>query len=272
MKKFLAVVTMSLFLCAQVHATEDTDPIAGEEAAEGAPSVEVIRELLASDVAAAMNTGTALAASPQELEFWAKQAKAAHKNLGPSQGDASKTYDVVIQSGHYPRTSGKTGGTGKYATEQEMAAFVTYAIRENLKGSNIDLLVIGADDFVSPLKTKIFLSLHTDGSEIPCNSGPSVGYRRSAEVAEYKGMHSIALALALSLDYQPEQFLRDNHTTNLSGYYAYGRVNASYFKGVLEMSEHSCKEQEERLLTNATKLAANLAVAIKFALREPNAK
>ena len=194
-------------------------------------------------------------------------------------GDSAKAYDVVIQIGHFPRTAGRTGGVGKYVSEQQMAAFVALGIANKLKTMKttaggdpktrrpISYLIIPADGYVGTsekLNSQLFISLHTDAPDKTCTVGPSVGFQRTGDA---KGMHGIALALAISLELDADKFMRDNYTENLSGYYAYKTIDTKRFKGVLEMSELTCQQQEVALLTRADVLAANLATAIQFALR-----
>ena len=82
-------------------------------------------------------------------------------------------------------------------------------------------------------------------------------------------MHGIALALAITLGLDAEKFMRDNYTADEAGYYAFKSVQTDNFKGLLEMSELTCPDQEGKLLTSAATLAANLATAIQFGLRRP---
>jgi hypothetical protein len=80
-------------------------------------------------------------------------------------------------------------------------------------------------------------------------------------------MHGIGLALATTLDVDPEKFMKDNYTEGLQKYYAYGHFAASDFIGVLEMSELTCPKQEDALLERSALLAKNLTFAVQFALR-----
>lgn len=108
--------------------------------------------------------------------------------------------------------------------------------------------------------------MHCDSADpkSKCKIGPSLGY---SGMSDAPGMNSVAVALALTLGLNAEQFMRDNYTKDLQGYYAFHKINAARFKGVLEMSELDCPAQEDRLLLRADDLAANLAVALEFALR-----
>jgi len=228
-----------------------------------------IKKILTSSVSRKMKLPGKYAYSPDDVMFWAKRAKQAHKIAPVSRGDKDVKYDVIIQIGHYPRRKGRTGGQGNYVTEQEIASLVGATLIQKLdnmtvRKRKIKALLVGADDYTQFLQSKIFLSLHTDSAKVPCNLGPSIGYQKSTDS---DGMHGIALALALTLGLDAEKFMNDNYTSGLSGYYAYSSFQTEKFKGLLEMSELTCQKQEEILLTRAAALAENLATAIQFALR-----
>jgi hypothetical protein len=248
---------------------DDADAQAGTWQAEPGIEERELTSLLSSDFASQIKEPTVLAFTRDDLVFWAERARDAHATAAVAVGDTNTTYDVVVQIGHFPRTTGKTGGQGIFVNEQQIAALVAAGLIQHLSAKTvhdepIKALLIGADDFNPQLTTRVFLSLHTDSSKFPCRVGPSVGYQ---EVADAKGMHGIALALAITLGYDAEKFMRDNYTKNLSNYYAYSQFNALDCKGLLEMSELSCPEQEENLLSRASSLSENLAVAVQFALR-----
>lgn len=213
---------------------------------------------------------------PADVEKFAKAAKAAHKDIGAviGAGDKNTTYDVIIQIGHYPKTSGSTGGEGrKHAflnnrrvSEQDVAALVGINLHRNLKNAGINVLVVESrpEQFGGYQKSRIFLALHTDSSSIPCNVGPSVGYDDKGDA---QGMHLIAFALATALDRDPVKFMRDNYTKNLQRYYSYKYFEADLFEGLLEMGELTCPKQEDDMLVHADAIAKNLALGIRFALK-----
>jgi hypothetical protein len=226
------------------------------------------------DIKAVLNSGLLrqfasphpLAFGPGELTDMAAKAKEAYRLLKTELGDQNREYDLVIQPGHFGRTSGATGGEGKYVTEQQMAAKVVDGIASNLRKRGLSVALIAADGFNKPLNAKIFLSLHTDASKFPCSVGPSLGYSADGDAL---GMHGIAAALAITLGIDPEKFMRDNYTANLRGYYVFKSMNAKLFKGLLEMSELTCPTQEETLLSRSELLSNNLAIAVYFALQPP---
>ena len=47
-------------------------------------------------------------------------------------GDSNIAYDVILQPGHYQRSSGRTGTEGKYISEQALVAYITNIIATNL--------------------------------------------------------------------------------------------------------------------------------------------
>jgi hypothetical protein len=207
-----------------------------------------------------------LAFSDEQIAFWVGKAKNACSTLKADDVDTSKTYDVVLQVGHFPRTSGKTGGTGKHVTEQEVAALVATLTKQQLVAAGINAIVIGADGNPN-LSSKVFLSFHTDSSANECSIGPSIGYddKHDAENMKY-----LAATLAMSLGYKLDEFMKDNYTKNLRYYYGYKLADVSKFEGLLEMAELSCPTQEDNLLGNIPVLAYNLALFLQFSLKEPN--
>lgn len=184
-------------------------------------------------------------------------------NLG--QGDSAARYDIVLQPGHYLRKPpGKLGTSGKLVSEQELTAFITANVAKYLidTDKNLKVLVISADDYNRPLNTNVFLSIHADGSEKPCTSGPSLGY---GEGSSLLGMHAIAFALATSMGQTYEDFQKDNFTTNLSKYYAFKSMNLPNkgFAGVLEVGELTCPQKENALIAGSLLIAKNVGVALK---------
>jgi N-acetylmuramoyl-L-alanine amidase len=254
---------VALMVLGTLHA-HSTDALVGVGMQPGATADEISQTL--RDLLNEMESPGSIAFSPSAIEQQVTKAKAAHANATVAVGDASGAYDIVIQAGHYRRKKGATGGEGQYVNEQEMSAWVGEMLSENLRARGYNVLFIDADNYVEGMRPKIFLSLHTDSSALPCKLGPSVGYDTASDA---KGMHGIALALALTMGIDPTAFMRDSYTKGLKSYYAFRDFNVSYFEGVLEMSELSCPSQEEALLSRAELLADNLAVGVHFALKSP---
>lgn len=235
-----------------------------------------IDAVLASGLAKDLLAPKMHAFGPKEAVETAKKMKEAHRTLKTDNGDPAIKYDVVLQPGHYPRISKPgedvaTGGEGKYVTEQEVAAYVTGIVANELKAQNKNLrvVIVPADGFQRPLRTKIFVAFHTDAYDkkkgLPCDSSASVGY---PDDASGKAMHYLALAVATTLDEPPKKFMEDNFTGNLRDYYAYKHMTDGV-KGLVEMSELTCPADEERLLARADVLGRNLAWGILYHLKKP---
>jgi N-acetylmuramoyl-L-alanine amidase len=180
-------------------------------------------------------------------------------------GDPREQYDVILQPGHYGRTTGKVGTSGRQVSEQQLAAFVTANVAQHLIDQGVNVLVIPADDFdKSGLTAQIFLSIHADGAANPCTTGPSLGYAKGSSLL---GMHSIGFALATSLGQTYDDFRKDNFTVNLHKYYAFRYIKAAGFSGLLEVGELTCPTMEKALIANALRISHNLGVALEASLR-----
>lgn len=201
--------------------------------------------------------------------------KAASPIPGIAAGDAAIIYDVILQPGHYGRTSGRTGTSGKLVSEQELTAFVARRAADQLRGAGLKVLVVSADGYrkddpATPaydgLRSRVFLAVHADGSERPCTTGPSLAYaRRSSTYA----MHALGWGLARALGYDYDDFRKDGFTAASAQYYMFNRVRASEMSGLLELGELTCPASETALVGNANAVAANMAHAVQFVLTVP---
>jgi N-acetylmuramoyl-L-alanine amidase len=189
---------------------------------------------------------------------------------GASAGDPNARYDVILQPGHYARPPGAVGTAGALVSERAIASYIVAKIASALENAKLAVLVIPADTFTKDnpktkdydgLSAKIFLSIHADGSVTPCRTGPSLGYGDSGSMTD---MHQIALALAIALGYEYDEFMKENFTANLSNYYAFKRLRASEMEGILEVGELTCPQTEERLIRGADSIASNVARALRF--------
>ncbi len=178
-------------------------------------------------------------------------------------GDRNTEYDIVLQPGHYLRTSGATGASGAKTSEQSMASQIVGRMARLLRDRGRTIVVLPADDFRRPLKTKVFLTVHFDGADPACSSNSSLGY---GDDAHEFASHAFGFALASALGKQPKDFMNDNFTKNLREYYAFKHMNADRFEGIIEVGELSCPAQEEVLIDRAHLVAENLALAVEFML------
>lgn len=124
---------------------------------------------------------------------------------------------VVIQQGHVPR---RTGRTGTYR-EQEFVRTLAPEIAARLTAVGHIGKVIGADDEPCP-PCSLFVALHTDGSANKARRGASVGYPDD---------NGAKLARAWKRAHQrngfPGGFLPDNYTPDLRGYYYFNDAAAA---------------------------------------------
>lgn len=172
---------------------------------------------------------------------------------------SAQVHDVVLQPGHFWRTSGATGSQGAHVAERSLAAFLVQRISTALKDGGYDVLVIPADGYPRPIDTQIFLAIHADGSETPCNSAPSMGYDDPSDTL---GVHAVGFALATALGYSYDEFMDDGFTKALREYYAFPHMRTTKFEGVLEVGELSCPEEEELLISSAELVASNIALML----------
>lgn len=240
----------------------------------GGLTAEEFAMLENSDGYKLLGKNNTLAANGANLKKWANKAKQAKLNLKPQKVDRNKHYQVVLQVGHFPRKKGATGSQGKLINEQEGASLIAELLAAQLTELGIDFVLIGADDWEyengvkqkgTLVKTDIFLSLHLDGSKKPCASSASLGYNPKFGKAS---MQLFGAGLAIALDYNAADFMRDNFTKNLSHYGDYGKSNSQIAEGIVELSELSCSTQEKDFLLSAQDIANNLAVAFTFALKK----
>lgn len=185
-----------------------------------------------------------------------------------SRGEAGVTYDVVIQPGHYGRTTGRTGASGALVSERALVGYIAARTAADLRARGHNVLVVSADNYrrdnpsteaYEGLTAKAFLAIHADGSERPCATGPSLGYAHNNSLM---AMHAIGYGLSAALGYDYNDFRRDNFTANESDYYMFRRVRADRLTGILEIGEITCAATEAKLVGSANRIADNTARAL----------
>jgi len=130
---------------------------------------------------------------------------------------------IVIQAGHYPRTSGATGTGGRDGdpTEQEFNIAAARACARRLAEVGHQGVVINADVPDASYRGDAFVAIHCDGSTSSSARGASVGYR-TAEGQAFAGAFKRAYqAAGWSGGWRP-----DNYTAALAGYYGTKRAVA----------------------------------------------
>ena len=187
---------------------------------------------------------------------------------GVSSGQRGVTYDVIIQSGHYGRTTGAVGTSGSLVSERALNAYIADRIAQRLRSARLNVLLLPADGYLrsnggaqkfNGLSGKAFVAIHSDGSPTACSTGPSLAYQRGTSPF---AMHAIGYALSAALGYRYDQFRRDNFTADEAGYYMFRNVRTPRLTGLLEVGELTCAGSEKALIENADIVAANVAQAL----------
>ena len=83
-------------------------------------------------------------------------APTAETMAGFTEGDPDLTYDVILQPGHFLRTKGATGASGKRVSERTLVAVVTDGIAKELIDQGLSVAVIAADNYERPLNAYVF--------------------------------------------------------------------------------------------------------------------
>ena len=123
--------------------------------------------------------------------------------------------DVTLQMGHYGRTTGATGTSGIYGTEQQYGWNLAHLAQTVLEAAGYRARVTDADAPIPP--AHVFLAIHQDGSDNADARGASVGYPDQAQ--------NRAMAEVFKQAYpSPGGFRPDNYTPALAGYYAFRRT------------------------------------------------
>lgn len=132
----------------------------------------------------------------------------------------SLDYDVIIQMGHVPRTSGATGTAG----EQAINKSIGMVMETLLKQTHIKYRIMGADNWEKPEpnKSTIFLALHCDGSTSPDARGFSMGYKPGSN-QDFKEWLATAYGKLSGFTRR-----KDNYTTGMSKYYGWKHIDATY--------------------------------------------
>lgn len=124
---------------------------------------------------------------------------------------------LIVQQGHYGRTTGKTGTEGEQAMAHDVALWVQ---RMAPQGWAVRLIAADVPDALYR-GGNAFVAIHADGSTNHLAAGASVGYR---------GERSATLAAAWKLAYKragwPYGFKADNYTLNEHHYYGTGKAEA----------------------------------------------
>lgn len=268
--KSLLLVAFAVFVIPQQTDLEHPQvEVSSSEFLQGAAAS--LNTLESSGFAEKLRTPSLGSSSSEASEDMVRKILNSVKISGIGVGERGVTYDVILQPGHYGRTppSGKLGTSGYLVSEQALVAFISSVIADQLRRDNVSVLVISADNYLLPthpqpfdgLKAKVFLSVHADGSNPPCKTGPSLAYKSNTSVL---AMHTVGLSLSAALGKDYSKFMRDNFTENEHDYYMFHKVEADRLTGLLEVGELTCKKDEIQLIDSSNLIGQNIAQALDF--------
>lgn len=155
---------------------------------------------------------------------------------------------VLIQAGHEGgvRNSGSGtkptyGASGIERPENQMTPIVADSAVAWLRHFGVETIKENAF-YDKRYEVELAVSLHFDGSGRPCASGASVGYPAGSPPGS--NAPTAALWKDIYEQYWPYQWMPDNFTSNLSGYYGYGWTSTTVAEMLIEFGEISCPEQD----------------------------
>lgn len=166
---------------------------------------------------------------------------------------------LVIQAGHYGRTSGSTGGPGEAAA----MIVIARAARDLVDATDTawDAVVISADVPGEAYAGDAFVALHGDSSESKATVGASVGYRNPAGrslAARWKTFYRAQVGHRIG------PFRPDNYTANLAGYYGTRKAVAAGNDAAIIVEHGFMSNPDERtyIESSAGVVAAARAVCL----------
>jgi N-acetylmuramoyl-L-alanine amidase len=273
MRKFFVLCTLGAALCiaAPGLAQEREEPILTVDSAafnDGAESA--LAQLAARGFDQGLATPELGSLSTAQLSALAATIRLETPIPNVALGERGVVYDVILQPGHYGRTTGAVGTSGALVSERALVAYITGRVATDLRARGLNVLVVSADRHLRDdrntqafdgLKARVFLSIHADGSVQPCRTGPSLAYHGDNSIL---AMHAIGFGLSTALGYDYAVFMRDNFTANSANYYMFRRVEAEALTGLLEIGELTCPGTENDLIASSDKIATNVARALAF--------
>lgn len=161
--------------------------------------------------------------------------------------------DVLIQAGHEGRTTGSTGTSSKWGAEIKWTPIIADETTRILREAGVSVIRKGAYLEDDTYQVKIAVFLHFDGSDSPCRSGASIGYKNPSDrpaAAAWKALYS---------QYWPFKWMPDNFTPDLRNYYGYKYTTTSDAELLIEFGELTCEQQAIWLRDNLKGIAYVLA-------------
>lgn len=273
MKTVPTIVVAAILLASLpsgLSAEEAEVPIIEETSQEIIESLtENIQALRLSSLASELSSIELGAMSDDQFSVLLSEINSLPEIEGTSTGEVGAEYDIILQPGHYKRKTGATGAQGARVSEQRIVAYIVSHAAKKLKDEQFNVLVVPADGVSSPLKAKVFLSVHADGNAKGCVVGPSLAYK---DTSSLHAMHAVGFSLARAFGYEYDDFMKDGYTANSAKYYMYPKVNADIMSGLLEIGELTCPEIEDKLIVTSPVIASNLAASLRYIVTLPSSE
>jgi hypothetical protein len=151
--------------------------------------------------------------------------------------------DVFIQAGHENRITGKTGAESLWGKERDWTKIVADVASHELSKRGVS--VIREDAFLfGTYHVDLALFIHFDGNDTPCKSGASIGYDDETDKPAADAWRE------LYSKYWDFNWMPDNYTKNLKGYYGFQYTVTTDAELVLELGEITCEKQAKWLRAN----------------------
>ena len=157
----------------------------------------------------------------------------------------ARSADVLLQPGHWKRTKGATGGTGKLDgttyNEKDLTPVVVERAAARLRSAGYSVFVVAADDWddTEGANVKIAVSVHFDSSSSPCSTGTSFGYNDPTD----KPFADVLRSAWLPWIDPSVRIMPDNFTRALAGYGDFADWTTTDAELVWEICELSCPDQ-----------------------------
>jgi N-acetylmuramoyl-L-alanine amidase len=271
-----ATILLGMTLFAMPFQQDDEHPVITRSSPQFSESTQSsLEKLKAAGFTDRLETPEFGATAGEQFNTLVKVIQAETPITDVSLGQRGVKYDVILQPGHYGRSTGRVGTAGQLVSERALVAYIANVIATDLRHDGNSVLVVSADKYLEPtsgttnfdgLRSKVFLAVHADGSTIPCKTGPSLGYSSNSSLL---AMHTVGYGLSAALGYKYSDFNHDNFTVNEAQYYMFRQVRADRLTGILEIGELTCPNSEKDLISSADLIGRNVARALSFVVQTP---
>lgn len=180
--------------------------------------------------------------------------------------EAAAEAEIFIQAGHLNTPDGKTGASGPLGREIDWTPIVTNEAVRILRAAGISVIKEDASIKTTNKRYRVHTAvfIHFDGTTPPGRAKASVGYKGSSDkpaADAWKQLYS---------KYWQFGFMRDNYTTNLSGYYGYSYTITRDAEILLELGDLTNRQQAEWLKPRLKWLGALIAHFLSVRLGKSN--